>query len=554
MPEIEILSHRLPMVAIVGRPNVGKSTLFNRVVGRRKAVVLDTPGVTRDRNFESTEWNGRPFTLVDTGGYETEPRDATFEQMRRHSLIAVEEADLVIFLTDVRETQNPIDLDVARILRRAGKPLIVAVNKCDNAALCHEASAFYTFGFDHLFAITALTGTGVADMLDCIVDLLPTREEGEQAPHQGIRIAVIGRPNVGKSSLVNALLKRERVIVNEMPGTTRDPIDTTFRVRRERPAHLPPLATAEPAPDGPAAQSLPEGFLPRGEDKGEEDGDLRPHLDMPQPDTDTDTDMGTDVDIDMDTDTDEEALAAADAESAGAEAAAPSVPEWQEYRTYTIIDTAGLRRRGRIEVGPEKGSAILAQHSLQRCDVAIVMIDAVDGLTEQDQHIAGFAHDAFRPLIIVVNKWDAIEKDTKTADQLAKSLREEMGYVNYAPILTLSAKTGQRVDRLLPLIDKVYDESMKEIATPALNRWLAESTHRLSPPTRHGRQLRIKYAAQVGKHPPTFALFVNDPELMHFSYQRYLTNRLREQFGFEGVPIRLDLRKKKRMKGEEDED
>lgn len=539
MPEIEILSHRLPIVAIVGRPNVGKSTLFNRVVGRRKAVVLDTPGVTRDRNFEAAEWNGRPFTLVDTGGYETEPRDATFEQMRRHSLMAVEEADLVIFLTDVREIQNPIDLDVARILRRSGKPLIVAVNKCDNSALCHEASAFYGFGFEHLYAITALTGTGVADMLDCIVELLPTHEEGEQAPPQGIRIAVIGRPNVGKSSLVNALLKRERVIVNEMPGTTRDPIDTTFRVRRERPAHLPSPATAEPPPDGPGAQSpLANSFLPG--QSAEDEGDFPPSPALPRPDREDDA--STDADN------------YSDAEGVDLEAAPVPVPEWQEYRTYTIIDTAGLRRRGRIEVGPEKGSAILAQRSLNRCDVAIVLIDAVDGLTEQDQHIAGFAHDAFRPLIIVVNKWDAIEKDTKTADQLAQRLRDAMGYVNYAPILTLSAKTGQRVDRLLPLIDKVYDESMKEIPTPVLNRWLAETTHRLSPPTRHGRGLRIKYATQVGKHPPTFALFCNDPDTIHFSYRRYLTNRLREEFGFEGVPIRLDLRKKKRMKGEEDED
>ena len=389
MSNLELLDDRLPMVAIVGRPNVGKSTLFNRIVGRRKAVVLDTPGVTRDRNFEPAEWEGRDFTLVDTGGYETEPRDATFEQMRDQSLMAVEQADVVVFLTDVREPDNPVDQDVAAVLRRSRKPVLLAVNKSDNNRLIQESYAFCALGFEDQFAVGALNGGGVAELLDRIVELLPpAQEEPGAAEALGTRIAVIGRPNVGKSSLVNALLGRERVIVNPLPGTTRDTIDTTLRLRG---------------------------------DDGQE-------------------------------------------------------------RLYTLLDTAGLRRRGKIQRGVEQLSVLAAQASLRRCDVALVLIDAEQGLTEQDQHIAGYAHQAFRPCVLVVNKWDLLEKDSTTAGAFAKELRGEMGYVSYAPIVMVSAKTGQRARRVLSLADKALAESRREIGTPALNDWLHETTQRLSPP------------------------------------------------------------------------
>ncbi|MFW6287073.1 MAG: ribosome biogenesis GTPase Der, partial [Candidatus Sumerlaeota bacterium] len=337
MPNLEILDTQLPIVAIVGRPNVGKSTLFNRVIGRRKAVVIDQPGITRDRNFELAEWNGRKFSLVDTGGYETEPRDATFEQMRRQSLTAVEEADVVILLADVHDDGNPVDQDVADILRRSGKPIVLAVNKCDNLQIEQEAYSFYSLGFEDLFAISSMNGAGVADMLDRIVEQMPEKKDlPETGQRYGVRIAVMGRPNVGKSSLVNSILQRERVVVNDMPGTTRDTIDTTFRYR----------------PDNPEA----------------------------------------------------------------------------DEQVYTLVDTAGLRKRGKIEKGVEKVSASQAHHSLARAHVALVLLDASEGLTEQDKHIAGFAHEDFRPSIIVVNKWDVVEKDSSTAGQFAKDLRERMPF------------------------------------------------------------------------------------------------------------------------------
>ncbi|HNY27500.1 MAG TPA: ribosome biogenesis GTPase Der [Candidatus Sumerlaeota bacterium] len=453
MPTLEILDSTLPMVAIVGRPNVGKSTLFNRIIGRRKAVVLDTPGITRDRNFEHAEWNGRAFTLVDTGGYESEPRDITFQQMRQQSLMAVQEADVVVFLTDVQDSENPVDLDVVDILRRSNKPVILAVNKCDSPRVANESYGFSAFGFEHQYPISALSGTGVGDLLDGIVELLPEQTEDFNPSAHGVRIAVIGRPNVGKSLLVNSMLQRERVIVSEMAGTTRDTIDTSFK------------------------------YIPDG----------------------------------------------------GSE---------EDARIYTIIDTAGLRRRGKIERGVEKISSFSAEASLRRCDVALVLIDANEGLTEQDQRVAGYAFEAFKPCIIVVNKWDLVEKDNNTSGAFVKRLYEEMGFLNFAPIIMTSAKTGQRIHKILGLVDKLYAESLREISTPELNRWLKDTTTKLSPPWRKGRQLRIKYATQIGMRPPTFSLFVNSPELVHFSYERYLINQLREAFGFEGVPIRLKFNRK----------
>ncbi|MBN1866917.1 ribosome biogenesis GTPase Der [Candidatus Sumerlaeota bacterium] len=456
MPQVEILGHRLPIVAIVGRPNVGKSTMFNRIVGRRKAVVLDTPGLTRDRNFETAEWNGRAFMLVDTGGYETDPRDNIYAQMRRQSLLAMEEADVVVFLTDVTEPDNPVDRDVADLLRRASKPTVLAVNKCDTNRRHQESYAFYSLGFDPLYALSALNGSGMGDLMDRIVELLPEEEPAPETSQEGpkpIRIAIVGRPNVGKSSIVNALLERERVIVDDTPGTTRDSIDTAFRY-----------------------------------------GD----------------------------------------------------------RVYTIVDTAGMRRRGKIERGAEKLSVFAAQAGLSRCDVAVIVIDASEGLTEQDQHVAGYALEANRGCVLVLNKWDLIEKENSTAGTFAKKLRDEMPYLSFAPIVMTSATTGQRVKRILELVDRVHAEYCREIDTPTLNKWLEETTHRVSPPWHKGRQLSLKYVTQTGTRPPRFTFFVNNPRLLHFSYRRYLANQLREAFGFEGVAFQMTFRAKSRDKSSEE--
>jgi GTPase len=417
--------------------------------------VIDSPGITRDRNFELAEWNGRKFSLVDTGGYETVPRDATFEQMRLQSLTAVEEADVVILLTDVHEDGHPVDEDVADILRRSSKPVILAVNKCDNQKIEQEAMAFYSLGFEDLFAISCMNGSGVADMLDRVVDLMPEKKElPERGQRYGVRIAVMGRPNVGKSSLVNTILRRERVVVNSLPGTTRDTIDTTFRFK----------------PDNPEA----------------------------------------------------------------------------EERVYTLVDTAGLRKRGKIERGVEKISTMQAHDTLGRSHVALVLIDASEGLTEQDKHIAGFAHEDFRPSIVVVNKWDLVEKDSGTAGQFAKDLRDRMPFLAYAPIIMVSALTGLRVGRLLGMVDELHTNASREVRTSDLNVWLQAVIKKLSPPFHKGRQLRIKYVTQTGVRPPSFTFFVNDPNLIHFSYERFLTNQLREAFDFQNVPIRLRFKRKSR--------
>lgn len=456
---MEILNTRLGTVAIVGRPNVGKSTLFNRIIGRRKAVILDTPGMTRDRNWEIGDWNGRTFNVVDTGGYETEAPDVIYEQMREHSLLSVQEADVVVFLVDVKQTEHPVDMDVAEILRRAGKPVILAVNKCDNPKKEQESYAFYSMGFDPLFPISASNGLGTGELMDAVVEALPPESELEEPPELGVRIAVVGRPNVGKSSLVNAMLGRQRVITSDIPGTTRDTIDTTFRL---------------PAPE------VKEGEAERPE------------------------------------------------------------------RTYTLIDTAGLRRRGKIERGIEKLCAFSAEASIRRSDVALVLIDASQGLIDQDKHIAGFAHEAGRAIVLVVNKWDLIEKDNSTAGAFARDLRDWMGFVQYAPIIMVSAMTGQRVRKIFDTVDRVYEQYSRRIDTSVLNEWLQGAMQRLSPPWHKGRQLRIKYVTQVGVHPPTFKFFVNHPDLVHFSYERYLSNQLREAFGFDGTPLRLLFKPKSR--------
>lgn len=447
---IEILHERFPVIAIVGRPNVGKSALFNRIVGRRKAVVLEVPGLTRDRNFETAEWGGRQFVVVDTGGYEVEGVETGAgplkTEMREQAMLAIEEADAVILLTDAREGVTPLDEEVLAILRRSKKPMLLAANKCDNPGQENLASDFYRLGVEEVFAVSALHGTGVADLLDAVLERLPAAPVASDGAETGIRIAVVGRQNVGKSTLVNALLGQQRVITADLPGTTRDAIDTTFR---------------------------------RGD------------------------------------------------------------------QVYTLIDTAGIRRRGKIERGIEGLSVISARASLARCDVALVVIDAAQGLTAQDAHVAGYAAEAGRAVIVAVNKWDLFEDKTeRSAGEFAKRLREEWGFLSWAPIQFISAKSGQRVTTLFEMVARAHAAFHRDVPTRDLNRALAEILAHQSPPVRSGRQLQIKYITQVGRRPPAFALFVNDPKLLHFSYERYLLNQLRMRWDFEGTPVRLVLRTK----------
>ena len=433
-------------MAIVGRPNVGKSTLFNRITGTRKAVVHDMPGMTRDRNYLRAEWEGREFILIDTGGYEIDTKEEIYRQMREQTLLAVEEADVLIFLGNLDEPNNLVDDEVLQKLRKSGKPLLIAVNKCDTRARRDEAVAeFSRFGTNNIIGVSALHGNGTGELLDAIIERLPDeREDAED--ESGIRISVVGRPNVGKSTLVNRILGFERTIANPLPGTTRDAIDTTFE---------------------------------------------------------------------------------------------------RNGQTYTIIDTAGIRRRGKIKVGPEKLSALASRISLEKCDIALLLVDAVDGLTDQDAHVAGFAVDAGCACIIVVNKWDAyVDKNHKSADEFAQEIKDQWGFLKDSPVIFISALTGQRVEKIFDMIAKLYEEYTREIDTPTLNNWLQKTTGKLSPPVRSGKQLKIKYATQTGQRPPTFSFFVNDPSLVHFSYERYLLNQLREEFGFTGVPLKLRFRMK----------
>jgi GTP-binding protein len=534
---MRILNDKLPIVAIVGRPNVGKSTLFNRVVGRRKAVVLDIPGMTRDRNYETAAWAGRNFSLVDTGGYESVHADVIYKQMREQSMVAVHEADIVVFLTSVLEPDNPVDQDVANELRRSRKPVLLAVNKCDNTRRHQEAMQFYSLGFEELFPISSINGGGVADLLDRIVELIP--EAPPEAPRlDSIRIAVIGKPNVGKSSLVNAILGQKRVIVSDVPGTTRDTIDTVFSIAVDEPARI----QEEPQPDLDAFE--------KPEPEGEED--YESEFDEFESDESDELD---DSDEDFDSDWSDEVAEIEELdelEELDEGVALPLFPGAPHERRYTLIDTAGLRRRGKIERGIEMLSA---QANLERCDVALVLIDAEQGITEQDKHVAGYAFQSHRACIIVVNKWDLLAKDNSTAGEFARRVRNEMGYLQHVPMIMVSAKTGQRVHRILPIVDRVFQEYTRQIKTSVLNKWLRETIIRLSPPFHKGRQLRIKYVTQVARRPPTFAFFVNDPRIIHFSYERYLRNRMREAFGFEGVPVKFFFRKKssrRRFEGEID--
>lgn len=430
------------VAAIVGRPNVGKSTLFNRLLGERKSIVDDTPGVTRDRIYGDVEWLTQTFRLIDTGGIQLEDQDFG-EEINMQVDIAIEEADVIVFLTSAREGVTADDIAIARKLRKSGKPVILAVNKADNEKLQMEVYDFYQLGLDDPITLSASHGIGIGDLLDRVMDRMPVREI---KPYEGVTsFCVIGRPNVGKSSLVNAILKEDRSIVSNVEGTTRDAIDTPF---------------------------------------------------------------------------------------------------FYDGREYMIIDTAGIRKRGKIWENIEKYSILRAVSAIERADVALFLIDGEKGIRAQDKHVAGLAHEAGKGVIIVYNKWDAVEKDEKTMSRITKKIREEFKYLDYAPVAFVSALTGAKVQNLIPLIDEVHEMCTLRVPTNVLNDVILDAQMMNPPKPHNGRQLKIYYASQVSVEPPSIILFVNDPELLHFSYIRYLENRLREAFGFTGTPIRLNARKR----------
>ena len=434
-----------PLVAIVGRPNVGKSTLFNKLIGQKLSIVDDTPGVTRDRIYGECEWNGRKFSLVDTGGIEPSSGDVILSQMRAQAQLAIDGADVIIFVTDLRTGVVATDSDVATMLLKSGRPGVLCVNKCDTVGdPPAEFYEFYNLGLGDPVQVSSVHGHGTGDLLDRVMEYFPP-EEGETEDGERIRVAIIGKPNVGKSSLVNYITGEERCIVSDIAGTTRDAIDTDVE---------------------------------------------------------------------------------------------------NEHGLFTLIDTAGLRRRNKVEDVIEKYSVLRAQMAIERADVCVIMIDASVGFTEQDSKVAGLAHEAGKGSVIVVNKWDAIEKDGRTMQEYRAELEKDFSFMPYAPFLFISAKTGQRVDRLFDLIKHVANSNSMRIATGMLNDVLAQATARVQPPTDKGRRLKIYYMTQASTKPPTFVCFVNSAELFHFSYQRYLENRIRETFGMEGTPIRFIIRER----------
>lgn len=432
----------MPMVAIVGRANVGKSTLFNRITGERISIVEDTPGVTRDRIYSKADWNGREFHLVDTGGIELEDEDEFINLTRVQAQLAIDEADVIVFLVDGRNGMSAADRNVGTLLRKSGKPVVLGVNKLDHPKHHVAAFEFYELGFGEPIPLSSEHGSGTGDLLDEVVNNLPAGEDPEYGDDV-IRIALIGRPNVGKSSLINALLGEDRVMVSEVAGTTRDAIDS-------------PLELAG------------------------------------QP--------------------------------------------------YVLVDTAGLRRRGKVYERIEKYSVMRAIRAIERSDVVFVVIDGYSGIAEQDKKVAGYALDAGRAVGFIVNKWDAVEKDDKTSHQFELLIRQEFQFMRWAPVLFVSALTKQRVHRILPQAKEIAENHAQRISTSTLNSVIQDATLSVSPPSDKGRKLKIFYATQVSVKPPTFAIFVNDKELMHFSYSRYLENQLRGAFGYEGTPIRLLVR------------
>lgn len=434
-----------PIVAILGRPNVGKSTLFNRLTGGRAAIVEDTPGVTRDRLYRDAEWLGKTFTLIDTGGIEFSSGEESMSGLiRKQAEIAMREADVILFLVDSRAGLLPQDEQIAGQLRRTSKPVILVVNKVEQFKNNPDLYEFYRLGLENVVCISAEHGMNTGDLLDLIVSKFTMTTEDDYEPDV-IKIAVVGRPNVGKSSLVNAILGQERVIVSNVPGTTRDAIDVPFE---------------------------------------------------------------------------------------------------KEGQRYVLIDTAGMRRRGNIEEATERYSVIRALRAVDRSDVALMVIDGLEGVTEQDKRIAGYVHEAGKGVIVIVNKWDIVEKDDKTMKKFDEEIRRELGFMQYAPTLYVSALTKQRVVKITDLINFVAEQQSHRISTSVLNEVVSEAVQLTPPPSDKGKRLKILYVTQAGIKPPHFILFVNEPELFHFSYQRYLENKFRENFGFEGTPLKITVRKR----------
>lgn len=435
----------MAIVAVVGRPNVGKSSLFNKIVNQRLSIVEDTPGVTRDRIYCDTEWNGVKFTLVDTGGIEPRSDDVILSQMRAQAQIAIDKADVVIMVVDIQSGMTSTDADVAQMLLKANKKVVLCVNKVDRpGAEPPEIYEFYNLGLGDPFGVSAVHGLGIGDLLDEVVREL--KDAPEEPEYEGaVKVALIGKPNVGKSSLVNYMLGENRMLVSDIPGTTRDAVD--------------------------------------------------------------------------------------------------SVKE-NKYGKFVFIDTAGLRKKSKVSENIERYSVVRSYMAVDRADVVLIMIDANEGVTEQDTKIAGFAHDRGKASVIVVNKWDVVEKDDKTMNRIREKVVEDLKYMSYAPVVFISAKTGQRVEKLYELIDYVHEQHGRRVSTGVLNDVLADATMKVQPPTDKGKRLKIFYITQPSTNPPTFVAFCNDAELFHFSYQRYLENQIRQTFGLEGTPIRFIVREK----------
>ncbi len=434
-----------PTVAIVGRPNVGKSTFFNYIAGKRISIVEDTPGVTRDRVYAEANWRGRNFSIVDTGGIEPEADDIILSQMRQQAELAIAMADVIVFVTDIKQGVTAADMDIALMLRKSKKPIILVCNKADNyGKVSDDIYEFYNLGLGEPYRVSAANAIGIGDVLDAIHDKLPPISDDEN-DNEVIKVAIIGKPNVGKSSLVNKILGENRVIVSNIAGTTRDAIDSEFE---------------------------------------------------------------------------------------------------NEFGKYIFIDTAGIRKKNKVSENLEKYSVMRSLLAVERADVCLLMIDANEGVTEQDTKIAGEAHEAGKGIIIVVNKWDEYKKDNGTLEQYKKEVYDKLSYISYAPILFISAKTGQRVNKLFELINSVASQNALRVSTAVLNQVLNEAIAIVQPPTDKGRRLRIFYMTQASTKPPTFVVFVNDKNLFHFSYERYLINQIRNEFGLMGTPVRMIVREK----------
>lgn len=439
-----------PIVAIVGRPNVGKSTLFNKLIGERRSIVEDTPGVTRDRIYGETEWNGKKLVIIDTGGIEPKTDDIILKQMRFQAQMAIDTADVIVFMCDVRTGLTADDRDIATMLKKSGKPIVPCINKCDNIGnVPFEFYEFYELGFScDPIAVSSVHGSGSGDLLDAVIEALPDESNFDNEEDDSIKVAVIGKPNAGKSSIINRFIGENRLIVSDIAGTTRDAVDTRVE---------------------------------------------------------------------------------------------------NEFGKFTFIDTAGIRRSSKINDNIEKYSVLRAHMAVERADVCLIMIDANEGITEQDEKIAGIAHEAGKASIIIVNKWDSVEKDNSTVNAFTNKVYTALSYMTYAPLLFVSAKTGQRINEIYKHIQYVHNQTNTRISTGMLNDVLGEATMKVQPPTDKGRRLKLYYMTQISVAPPTFVIFCNNVELFHFSYRRYIENCLRDTFGFRGTPINIIIR----MKGEE---